>query len=189
MPVQTKKIIMKSFYNQIQKKNFEKITVRDIVDECGINRKTFYYYFKDIYDLFECFFREQLEEFGKSLPDDFTLEEAITGIFEICESNKKAVFHIGAASDEELKKCFNDILNDTIAAKYRSKAQINGVSKNDFVILCDFMVMGFLGMFSKWVECGMKEDYRDDIKRFCIIFDRSIGKMLDNAKSSGLHTE
>ncbi len=49
----TKKAILESFLRLVSKKNFDKITVRDIVDECGVNRNTFYYYFQDIYALLE----------------------------------------------------------------------------------------------------------------------------------------
>ena len=53
MPSFTKKAIMESFVHLIEKKPLEKITVRDVVDECGINRNTFYYYFQDIYAVLE----------------------------------------------------------------------------------------------------------------------------------------
>ena len=39
-----------------EKKPLQKITVRDIVDDCGINRNTFYYYFRDIYEVAEAVF-------------------------------------------------------------------------------------------------------------------------------------
>ena len=53
MPSFTKKAIIDSFLLLIEKKPLEKITVRDLVDECGINRNTFYYYFQDIYAVLE----------------------------------------------------------------------------------------------------------------------------------------
>ena len=53
MPSFTKKAIMESFLHLMEKKPLEKITVRDLVDECGINRNTFYYYFQDIYAVLE----------------------------------------------------------------------------------------------------------------------------------------
>ena len=34
-------------------KPLSKITISDITEDCGINRMTFYYHFKDIYDLVE----------------------------------------------------------------------------------------------------------------------------------------
>ena len=40
------------------KKPFHKITINDITEECGVSRMTFYYHFKDIYDLVEWSFIE-----------------------------------------------------------------------------------------------------------------------------------
>ena len=34
-------------------KPIDKITINDLTEECGISRMTFYYHFKDIYDLVE----------------------------------------------------------------------------------------------------------------------------------------
>ena len=41
------------------KKNLKKITVQEIADGCGANRYTFYYHFKDIYDLLMWMFQEE----------------------------------------------------------------------------------------------------------------------------------
>ncbi len=44
---------MDSFLRLLERKPFRKITVRDIVEECGVNRTTFYYYYQDIYAIVE----------------------------------------------------------------------------------------------------------------------------------------
>ena len=49
----TKRALEASLKNLLLKKPLNKITVNDITDDCGINRMTFYYHFKDIYDLVE----------------------------------------------------------------------------------------------------------------------------------------
>ena len=49
----TKRALEQSLKNLLLKKPLTKITVGDITDDCGINRMTFYYHFKDIYDLVE----------------------------------------------------------------------------------------------------------------------------------------
>ena len=38
-------------------KPLNKITINDITEDCGVNRMTFYYHFKDIYDLVDCMAR------------------------------------------------------------------------------------------------------------------------------------
>lgn len=49
----TKKALEQSLKNLLLKKPLTKITINDITEDCGINRMTFYYHFKDIYDLVE----------------------------------------------------------------------------------------------------------------------------------------
>ena len=43
-------------------KDLDKITINDISNECGINRQTFYYHFRDIYDLLEWIFANEVVE-------------------------------------------------------------------------------------------------------------------------------
>ena len=49
----TKEAISEAFCALLSKRTIDKITVKDIVAECGVNRQTFYYHFRDIYDLME----------------------------------------------------------------------------------------------------------------------------------------
>lgn len=49
----TKRALEASLKNLLLKKPLSKITINDITEDCGINRMTFYYHFKDIYDLIE----------------------------------------------------------------------------------------------------------------------------------------
>ncbi len=43
----------------LEQKDLQKITVQEIADDCGINRYTFYYHFKDIYDLLSWAFQNE----------------------------------------------------------------------------------------------------------------------------------
>ncbi|MDD6715832.1 MAG: TetR/AcrR family transcriptional regulator C-terminal domain-containing protein [Firmicutes bacterium] len=47
----TKNALAASMKKLMRKKPFEKISVSDICEDCGINRKSFYYHFRDKYDL------------------------------------------------------------------------------------------------------------------------------------------
>ena len=49
----TKRALEQSLKNLLLQKPLTKITINDIAGDCGINRMTFYYHFKDIYDLVE----------------------------------------------------------------------------------------------------------------------------------------
>jgi AcrR family transcriptional regulator len=49
----TKLALGESLKRLLQKKPLSKITITEIVEDCGLNRMTFYYHFKDIYELLE----------------------------------------------------------------------------------------------------------------------------------------
>ena len=49
----TKLAIVDTFWQLLEEKPYQKITVQDIVDRCRVNRNTFYYHFQDIPSLAE----------------------------------------------------------------------------------------------------------------------------------------
>ena len=58
----TRRAIIQSFLKLLNQSPLDKITVRDIVDDCGVTRSTFYYYFEDIYALLEEVFRQETDK-------------------------------------------------------------------------------------------------------------------------------
>ena len=49
----TKRALEESLKRMLLRKPLDRITISDITEDCGISRMTFYYHFKDIYDLVE----------------------------------------------------------------------------------------------------------------------------------------
>ena len=47
----TKKLIANSLKKAMKTKPLSKITVSELIRDCGINRNTFYYHFDDIYEI------------------------------------------------------------------------------------------------------------------------------------------
>jgi len=52
----TKEALAASMKELMAKKNFARISISDICEGCGLNRKSFYYHFKDKYDLMNWIF-------------------------------------------------------------------------------------------------------------------------------------
>ncbi|MCQ2484237.1 MAG: TetR/AcrR family transcriptional regulator C-terminal domain-containing protein [Clostridia bacterium] len=53
----TKIILADSLRSLMKKKPFDKIKIREIVEECGLNRQTFYYHFQDVFALVEWMYK------------------------------------------------------------------------------------------------------------------------------------
>ena len=53
----TKEALAESLKKLMNTTALAKITINDIVKDCGVNRRTFYYHFQDIYALLEWIFK------------------------------------------------------------------------------------------------------------------------------------
>ena len=90
----TKRALEQSLKNLLLKKPLTKITIGDITEDCGINRMTFYYHFKDIYDLVEwaC-----LEDARRALDEKKTYDtwqQGLLQIFEAVQENKPFILNV-----------------------------------------------------------------------------------------------
>ena len=58
----TKKALAETLKKLLSKNKLNKITIKEITEDCGVNRQTFYYHFKDIYDLLEWIYKNEVKE-------------------------------------------------------------------------------------------------------------------------------
>ena len=84
----TKRALENSLKSLLLKKPFTKITINDIAEDCGINRMTFYYHFKDIYDLVEWSCLEDARRALEAKKTHDTWQEGLLNIFDEVLKNK-----------------------------------------------------------------------------------------------------
>ena len=72
-----KKAIRDSFIKLLNERPLSQITVRDIVDACGVNRNTFYYYFQDIPQLVETIINEDANRVIQEHPSIESVEDCL----------------------------------------------------------------------------------------------------------------
>ncbi|MBQ3064489.1 MAG: TetR family transcriptional regulator [Clostridia bacterium] len=97
MPSPTKQAIIASFIKLASRKPLEKITVRDLVDDCGINRNTFYYHFQDIFAVLEEICRLATAQVDTSLPFGEMLGNFFFIFANYTEQYPRAVSHFAAS--------------------------------------------------------------------------------------------
>ena len=61
MPSFTKQVIKNTFISLLAEHPLNEISVKMVVENCGINRKSFYYHYQDIPSLVEEIFREKTD--------------------------------------------------------------------------------------------------------------------------------
>ena len=75
----------------VEQKTVKKITIRDIVEACGITRNTFYYYFHDIYDVLEFALAAGFERIGE---ESENLEDFLSASFAFCVNYQKVLYNL-----------------------------------------------------------------------------------------------
>jgi len=78
----------------------ESITVRQIVNECGVSRQSFYRNFKDKYDLINWYFDRLLEQSFKEMGSGETVREGLIRKFQYIKK-ERLFFSAGFRGDEQ----------------------------------------------------------------------------------------
>lgn len=95
-----KQVLADSLMNLSYKKSIEKITVQDIVNNCKIGRQTFYYHFKDKYDLIFWMFNEKAYEILNTYDFSTNWNECLHSINEMFLKNKQFFINVAKTSGE-----------------------------------------------------------------------------------------
>lgn len=155
MPSFTKKAIIESFLQIAGKKPLEKITVRDIVDDCGINRNTFYYYFQDIYAVLEEICAEGIAKIPRGLPLPETMSAAFDVLAGFTLRYPKVMRQIAiSVGIEGSERYFGQGL-DAIFAECLARTAPDGGYPPD---LAQFLRHAFLGVFMTWLKSENQKD-------------------------------
>ena len=97
MAQMTKSALAQSLKQLMADKTLDKITVKEIVARCGVNRQTFYYHFRDIYDLLDWMFINEGYEFSRLYPNTAVLDDGQTVVRNLCSyliENRDMVINI-----------------------------------------------------------------------------------------------
>ena len=81
----TKRAMATALKELMETTPFEKINVAQIADRCGMSRKSFYYHFKDKYDLINWIFDEETGELVKDLNWEDTYSGRMEQMERICD--------------------------------------------------------------------------------------------------------
>jgi probable dihydroxyacetone kinase regulator len=105
--LQTKKTLAASLKRLMAQKPFSKISVSDIVADCGVNRKTFYYHFEDLYALLKWMFEQETIEVVKNFDFLMNPEEAILFVMNYVDENQHIInCAYNAMGRDEIKRFF-----------------------------------------------------------------------------------
>ena len=183
----TKEIIIKTLFELLNEKPLAKITVKDIVESCGVNRNTFYYHFRDISDAVECALLREVDKiFEKSVEVDSLLD--CLGVFvNLIGENRKAMLHIYCSVQREnftiaLDKICRYIVQEYIEHIYTPEI----LEKEDMKVLVHFYKCVMTGGVRDWMYHRMSYDLAEYAEKISSLHGNTFEKTLEKTAGEKL---
>ena len=175
----TKRALEQSLKNLLLKKPLSKITISDLTEDCGMNRMTFYYHFKDIYDLVEW---SCLTDAKRALDEKKTYDTWQQGFLQILEAvqaNKPFIMNVyHCVHREQVEIYLRPLVEDLILNVVNEEAGGLNVRDEDKTFIVQAYSYIFIGIMLDWIKEDMKENPQEIVERLNKLIKGSIRDLL-----------
>ena len=161
----TKRALEESLKHMLLKKPLDKISISDITNDCGISRMTFYYHFRDIYDLVEWSCEEDAARALAGNKTYETWQQGFLQIFEAVRNNKPFIMNVyRSVSRSQLERYLYKVMS---------------VDEEDKAFIAHFYQYAFVGLMLEWIQDDMKEDPAAIIERLTLLMQGNFARALE----------
>ena len=179
----TKRALEQSLKNLLLKKPLTKITINDIAEDCGINRMTFYYHFKDIYDLVEW---SCLEDARNALEEKKTYEtwqQGFIQLFEAVQENKPFIMNVyRCVHREQVEKYLKPLVDNLLLGVINEEAAGMTVREEDKTFIAQVYSYMFVGLMLDWIRDDMRENPEALVNRLALVLKGTVSQALERFK-------
>ena len=155
----TKKAIKETFVSLLDERPLNRITVKDIVETCGINRNSFYYHFEDLPALLEEIIAERVQELIEGHPTVDSLEDCCSAAAEFVQSNRRAVFHIyHSLSRDVFERHLMEVCLYVVKTYVEADFAGRPVEEQDKEMIIRYHKCVVFGNIIDWLNSGMRYD-------------------------------
>ena len=149
---QTKRAMAEKKKKLMTQKPLDKITIQELMEQCGMKRQNFYYHFEDIYDLLRWMFQEEAVSLLEQREGALLWQEGLLQLFRYLQENRKVCLcALKSLGRDYVKRFFRENIYDII---YRSVEQMEeklGGSENDAEMLTRFYVIALAATVESWL--------------------------------------
>ena len=180
----TKRALEASLKNLLLQKPLNKITINDIAEDCGINRMTFYYHFKDIYDLVEWSCEEDAARALAGKKTYETWQQGLLQIFYAVQNNKPFILNVyRSVSREQVENYLYRLTYDLLEGVVEEQAQGMSVRPEDKAYIATLYKYMFVGLMLDWIKSDMKESPQKMVYQLEQVIHGSINAALQRLRT------
>ena len=163
----------------------DKITVKMIVDACGISRNTFYYHYEDIPSLLQDVLRQELARVNSATATQENWRDQVLQLLNTIGAHRQVYDRIYHSSYRESLQ--NDIQHTifqfSLSAVQSTGGQALGQPLQETI--ATFFSSAILGVCSQWLDSGADEPPEALIRRMSVfdgLLEQAVAKGIDLGK-------
>lgn len=175
----TKRALEQSLKNLLLKKPLTKITINDIAEDCGINRMTFYYHFKDIYDLVEWSCLEDARRALEQKKTHDTWQQGLLQIFQAVRDNRPFILNVyRCVHREQVEKYLEPLVDNLVMGVLNEESAGITVREEDKAFITQVYSYILVGLMLDWIKDDMREEPKEIVERLDRLIDGSMEEAL-----------
>jgi probable dihydroxyacetone kinase regulator len=153
-------------------KPLDKITVKELVEACEINRQTFYYHFQDIYDLLGWIYRtEALDSIRDNKSYDTWQQGALTILKYIQDNRELCINTYRSVAREHLEAFLHEVLYGLLSDVVDEVAGAQPLPPGSKDFVAKFYSYAFAGVLLDWINSGLKTPATTIVENIARIMD------------------
>lgn len=128
------------------------------MDDCGLNRQTFYYHFQDIYELLGWIYQTEAVDAIAGERSYHTWTNGFLRIFKYIEDNRAFCLNtLNSLARSHLDAYLYNVTNNLVMGVVQEVSAGMQVDAEDQRFLANFYTLAFTGLVIGWMRDGMKE--------------------------------
>ena len=152
----TKQALANTLKQLLQKKQITKITINDMTEACGISRMTFYYHFKDIYDLADWTLQEALHAAIAENRTHDNWQQGFLNLLEALKAHQSLILNAYRAMDRELvERYLRREVEALLLPVVEEQAAGIKISEKGKHMVAIFYAYAFMGVVMEWIQRNM----------------------------------
>lgn len=166
----TCKAIKETFISLLEERPLNEITVKNIVETCGINRNSFYYHYQDLPALIEEIITEDAEAIIQKYSSVNSIVECFDAVIEFASRRKRAIMHIyRSLSREVFERNLMDVSEHFIRSYINTALSQESIPDEDKKCVIDYYKCVCFGLTIDWLNHGMTEEHAQSIRRIFLL--------------------
>lgn len=183
MPNRTKEMLAESLMKLLARRTLDKITIQDIVDDCGYNRQTFYYHFHDIYDLIDWIFAAQTQELIEKCRACGSLDVGVEAVIAYMRENRRLILNIlRSVNGEKLLDNLYRSAQSIVLSALENHPGVQELSAEYRELVAEAFKYALAGLLIDWMRAGIPEDLVNKVRTMKAMYIGALEYALDTVR-------